>query len=189
MLNNQWTYGGNSVSPIPATPYILYVTSPVASLIGGQSVGCYTGAHLNELLSVGKCTIAWFVSSGHHELSLPTVYIAVPVVPQVVTYVNETDTLNLVCTNVITVSGIFVGQQYSWLDPHGNTISTSLVASLPSISRKGAGNYTCVAQLITNVNGVTNVTASTLVVVYCECPAYWGNMFLMFPLLPQTLPP
>ena len=127
-----------------------------------------------------------------NEPSLHTVFIAVPVVPQVVTYVNETDTLNLACSNVITLTPNldYYGyvQSWLWLDPSGNTISASSTISLPSISRTAAGNYTCVTKVIPNLNGVTNVTASTLVVVYCECPPYCGNMFLMFPLFPQTLP-
>ena len=127
-----------------------------------------------------------------NEPSLHTVFIAVPVVPQVVTYVNEADILNLACSSVITVTpNLYVYsyvQSWLWLDPSGNTISASSNISLPSISRTAAGNYTCVTKVIPNLNGVTNVTASTLVVVYCECPPYCGNMFLMFPLFPQTLP-
>ena len=122
--------------------------------------------------------------------SLHTVGIAAPVVPQVVIYVNETDTLTLVCTSVITVSASIIqlfGTQ-SWIDPLGNSISTSSSALVPSVRHIAAGNYTCVTPLITNANGISSITASTLVVVYCECPLYWGNMFLMFPLFPQTLP-
>ena len=114
--------------------------------------------------------------------------IAVPVVPQVVTYVNETNTLNLTCSSVITSSASLVLGQ-TWLDPHGTNISASSNISLPSISRTAAGNYTCVTQLIPNVIGLNTISASTLVVVYCECPPYLGNMFLMFPLFPNITSP
>ena len=116
-------------------------------------------------------------------------YIAAPVVPQVVTYVNETDTLNLACSSVITVSPVLLTHgaiDQSWLDPHGNTISASSNISLPSISRTAAGNYTCVK--VPNWNNETNVTASTLVVVYCECPPYWGEHVPHVPLVPSDPP-
>ena len=97
--------------------------------------------------------------------------IAAPVVPQVVTYVNEADTLNLTCSSVINSSASVVSGQ-SWLDPHGNNVSGSPTISLPSISRGAAGNYICVTQLAPNAYNVTSVNASTQVVVYCECPPY-----------------
>ena len=107
-----------------------------------------------------------------------TVQIAFPVVPQVVTYVNESDTLNLDCSKVATVSdGAVTLLGRSWLDPNGNTIATTAITSLPSVNRTAAGNYTCITKLVSNVNGVSNVTASTMVVVYCRCPPWgWGHV-------------
>ena len=182
---NKWhivnTPEGNTNPPgIPSAPYILYVTSPVTTLITNDT----------QIVVAVTCD-AGEAGAGDQQALNAGIFIAAPVVPQVVTYVNETDTLNLTCSSVITVSPYLVTHgdiNLSWLDPHGDTISASSSASLPSISRTAAGNYTCVTKLIQNVNGVTNVTASTLVVVYCECPPYWGNVFLMFPLFPQTLP-
>ena len=97
-------------------------------------------------------------------------FIVAPAVPQVITYVNESDTLNLVCSKVMTASGsaiTLLGQ--SWMDPQRNTISNLSTYSLPFVNRTAAGNYTCVTKVVANANGVTNVTASTLVVVYCRC--------------------
>ena len=82
---------------------------------------------------------------------------------------NETGTLNVACSTVVTVTSSVVallGQ--SWLNPLGNTISTQVSATVPNIIRTAAGNYICVAKLIPNANGVANVTGSTKVVVYCE---------------------
>ena len=94
--------------------------------------------------------------------------------------------MNLTCSSVITSSTALVSGQ-SWLDPRGNNISASSTFSRPSISRTDAGNYTCVTQLVPNVNNVTSINASTTVVVYCEYPPYWWNMFLTFPLFPSDL--
>ena len=115
--------------------------------------------------------------------------IAAPVVPPVVTPVNETDHLSLMCSKVITTSGgALPPRGQSWLAPNGTTISTTSTASLSSVNRVAAGNYTCVTKLVTNVNGVTTVNVSTLVVVYCECPPYWRNMFPYVPLVPTDPP-
>ena len=93
------------------------------------------------------------------------------------------------CSKVITTSGgALPPRGQSWLAPNGTTISTSSTASLSSINRVATGNYTCVTKLVTNANGVTNVNVSTLVVVYCECPPYWRNMFPYVPLVPTDPP-
>ena len=99
-------------------------------------------------------------------------YIAAPVLPQVVTYVKETDALSLDCSNVITASASAIqlfGQR--WL---GNingrvyTVSNSSTYSPVNIS----GNYTCVTKLVPNAYGVTNVTSTVQVVVYSKCLHY-----------------
>ena len=84
--------------------------------------------------------------------------------PQVVTYVNEGNTLNLICSSAITFNTLAVAlfSPYSWRAPNGTTISTSSTASLSSINRVATGYYTCVTKLNTNANGVTTVNASTL---------------------------
>ena len=82
---------------------------------------------------------------------------------------NETETLNLACSTVVTLSSFvvaFFGQ--SWLGPLGNTIATQPSTTVANITRTAAGNYTCVTKLNANTNGVANVTGSTQVVVYCE---------------------
>ena len=82
---------------------------------------------------------------------------------------NETETLNLACSTVVTVTSSAVallGQ--SWLGPLGNTIATQSSATVSNIMRTAAGNYTCVTKLVPNAKGVANVTGSTQVVVYCE---------------------
>ena len=82
---------------------------------------------------------------------------------------NETETLNVACSTVVTVTSSAVallGQ--SWLNPLGNIISTQVSVNVANITRTAAGNYTCVTKLVPNANGVANVTGSTQVVVYCE---------------------
>ena len=165
-----WAVSGGSTPPtIPGAPYILYVVSPVTTFVGGPQVGCLTSSTLIAA-STGMCGI---VLSNQILFNLcrylHTVGIAAPVIPQVVTYVNETETLNLACSTVVTVTSsavAFFGQ--SWLGPLGNTISTRPSATVSNIIRTAAGNYTCVTKLIPNANGVANVTGSTQVVVYCE---------------------
>ena len=118
---------------------------------------------------------------------LPSVQIAAPVVPPVVTYVNETDTLNLTCTNVVTVTESALDSA-SWQNPDGITDSNITTVSYSPISRTAAGNYSCVTVLLPNANGVTTVTGTTQVVVYCECPPYCRNMFPYVPLVPTDPP-
>ena len=98
-------------------------------------------------------------------------YIAAPVLPQVVTYVKETYTLNLNCGKVITASASAIqlfGQR--WL---GNingqvyTVSQSSTYFQSYASVDIAGNYTCVTKLVPNAYGITNVTSAAIqVVVY-----------------------
>ena len=93
------------------------------------------------------------------------------------------------CSNLITVSlAAIVPLGQSWLAFNGTTISTAASASLSSINRAAAGNYTCITRLKSNANGLTSVTGTTLVVVYCECPPYWRNMFPYVPLVPTDPP-
>ena len=106
--------------------------------------------------------------------------VAIPVVPQVVTYVNEMDALNLTCKSAITSSAALVLGQ-SWLDPHGINISASSDISLPFVIRTATGNYTCVTQLVSNANLINSVKASTQVIVYCKCHPYVGDSFLCSP--------
>ena len=51
-------------SPIPATPYMLYVTSPVATFIIGTFVTCFAGGGDNPASSIGECTIELFILMG-----------------------------------------------------------------------------------------------------------------------------
>ena len=106
-------------------------------------------------------------------------YIAAPVLPQVVTYVKEDDTFNLDCSNVITASASAIqllGQM--WL---GNingqvyTVSQSSTYFQSYSSLDISGNYTCMTKLVPNAYGVTNVTSTIQVVVY--------SMFLPLKLL------
>eukprot|EP00731_Ephydatia_muelleri_P009428 Em0005g14a len=122
--NTNWTIGGVAMAGIPGAPYILYVMSPTTTLSGVTAV-CYTPPGTNVFRS--------------------TVQLAAPVVPQVVTYVNEGDTSNLICSSGVTFNTLAVAlfSPYSWLAPNGTTISTSSTASLSSINRVAAGNYTC----------------------------------------------
>ena len=105
---------------------------------------------------------------------LHTVFVAVPVVPQVVTYVNETDNVVIPCSRVATISTGVITLTFgrTWLGPNGNTVSTTATLSLPSINRTATGNYTCVTRLESNTNGLTTVNASTLVVVYLDLPQW-----------------
>ena len=104
------------------------------------------------------------------------VYIAAPVLPQVVTYVKEKNALNLDCSNVITASASAIqlfGQM--WLGNINGQLSTvsrssTLFQSYSSVDI--SGNYTCVTKLIPNAYGVTNVTSTIQVVVYSKCLHY-----------------
>ena len=61
---NMWRWDNLEVtipSPIPATPYILYVTSTVATFIDGTFVTCSTGGGHNSASSIGECTIGLFI--------------------------------------------------------------------------------------------------------------------------------
>ena len=114
-------------------------------------------------------------------------YLAAPVVPQLVTYVNETDPLSLDCSKVVTATEAALDSA-SWQNPNGITDSMMSTVTYSPISRTAAGNYSCVTVLLPNANGVTTVTGTTLVVVYCECPPYWRNMFPYVPLVPTDPP-
>eukprot|EP00731_Ephydatia_muelleri_P009426 Em0005g12a len=150
---DKWLVG--SLYPgIAGAPYIFYVEFPVATLLSVLQVGCYS-------------------SPGQEDIISSTIGVAVPVIPHVVTYVNETDHLTLVSSNVITATpSVIALSGRSWLDPKGSSIR--LLASpagiitglVPFVNRTAAGNYTCVARLVANANGVTTVTGTTLVVVY-----------------------
>eukprot|EP00731_Ephydatia_muelleri_P009431 Em0005g17a len=172
---DKWLVG--SLYPgIAGAPYIFYVESPVATLLSVLQVGCYS-------------------LPGQEDIISSTIGVAVPVIPHVVTYVNETDNLTLVSSNVITATPSFIALSgRSWLDPKGSSIRllTSpagiITGLVPFVNRTAAGNYTCVARLVANANGVTTVTGTTLVVVYCECPPYWRNMFPYVPLVPTDPP-
>ncbi|KAL5494513.1 hypothetical protein EMCRGX_G015863 [Ephydatia muelleri] len=145
--NGLWTStAGGSLSGIPGAPYILYVTTPTTTL-SGPTIGCYAPGPSNILSS--------------------TVHIAAPVVPQMMTSVNEGDPLSLDCSKVVTTSsGAFPLFGQSWLGPNRNIISSSSpTAALSSINHTDTGNYTCVTRLVTNFYGLTTVNASILVVV------------------------
>ena len=86
--------------------------------------------------------------------------------PPVVTYVNETSPLSLLCSSVITVSAIAVTNE-QWLDPNGNIVSSFANYDVNSVNRTNAGTYTCIASLVSNVGGLTMVNASIQVVVNC----------------------
>ena len=100
-------------------------------------------------------------------------YIAAPVLPQVVTYVKETAAFNLNCSNVITASASAIqlfGQM--WLGNQNGqayTVSHSSTYFELYSSFDNAGNYTCVTKLVPNAYGVTNVTSTIQVVVYSKC--------------------
>ena len=100
-------------------------------------------------------------------------YIAAPVVPQVVTYVKETDALNLNCSKVITASASAIqlfGQR--WLGNINGQVYTASQSSTYFQSYSSvdiSGNYTCVTKLVPNAYGVTNVTSTIQVVVYSKC--------------------
>ena len=167
--NSQWAISGfSNPSPIPSAPYILYVTSPATMFIGGPQVGCYSTGGAVTIVSTGMQTPCMLALLNLKSFS-STVDIAVPVQPQVVTYVNEMDTLNLICSNVITVSSSVVALMgQSWYNSTGSGISTQVTYSLSSASRLDAGVYTCITKLIPNANNVANISSSTLVVVYCK---------------------
>ena len=93
-------------------------------------------------------------------------YIAIPVYPPVVIYVNETNSLFLSCSNVITASALVV-TDVQWLDPNGNVVSLFANHYVTSVNHTNAGTYTCITSLVSNVGGLTMVNASTQVVVYC----------------------
>ena len=57
-------FEGTIPSPIPATPYMLCVTSPVAIFIIGTFVTCSTGVGDNSASSIGECTIELFILMG-----------------------------------------------------------------------------------------------------------------------------
>eukprot|EP00731_Ephydatia_muelleri_P009424 Em0005g10a len=150
---DKW-FVGSLYPGIAGAPYIFYVESPVATLLSVLQVGCYS-------------------LPGQEDIISSTIGVAVPVIPHVVTYVNETDHLTLVSSNVITATpSVIALSGRSWLDPKGSSIR--LLASpagiitglVPFVNRTAAGNYTCVARLVANANGVTTVTGTTLVVVY-----------------------
>ena len=100
-------------------------------------------------------------------------YIAAPVLPQVVTYVKENNALNLDCSNVITASASAIqlfGQM--WLgnvNGQVNTVSRSSTYFQSYSSARISGSYTCVTKLVPNAYGVTNVTSTIKVVVYSKC--------------------
>ncbi|KAL5494525.1 hypothetical protein EMCRGX_G015877 [Ephydatia muelleri] len=150
---DKW-FVGSLYPGIAGAPYIFYVESPVATLLSVFQVGCYS-------------------LPGQEDLISSTIGVAVPVISHIVTYVNETDHLTLVSSNVITATpSVIALSGRSWLDPKGSSIR--LLASpagiitglVPFVNRTAAGNYTCVARLVANANGVTTVTGTTLVVVY-----------------------
>ena len=86
--------------------------------------------------------------------------------PPVVTYVIESTQLSLICSSVISVSGLAVVDQM-WLDPNGDTVSAFSNYALQPVNRSSAGVYTCVTILVSNIGGPASVNASTQVVVYC----------------------
>ena len=111
-------------------------------------------------------------------------YIAAPVLPQIVTYVKETDALYLDCSNVITASASAIqllGQM--WLSNINGQVNTASQSStfFPSYSLcNNAGNYTCVTKLVPNAYGVTNVTSTIQVVVYSTFLPYVFKIFYLF---------
>ena len=108
-------------------------------------------------------------------VTLYPVFLALPVSPTVVTYVNENGTLNLDCSRVIIVIDFIVDHQI-WKNPNWITVSNSSVYSLFGVSRRDAGSYTCVTYFMPNFNGVSDVSSSTTVIVYCmfqSLPNLW----------------
>ena len=103
-------------------------------------------------------------------------YIAAPVLPQVVTYVKETDALNLNCSKVITASASAIqlfGQMWLGIvNGQVTTVSKSSTYFQSYSSLNISGNYTCVTKLVPNAYGVTNVTSTIQVVVYSKCLQY-----------------
>ena len=176
-------------------PYLAYLEHLIYLMCQHQLLNSYWVQQLVVILLLDKVMFSPVQVTGpliFHPIwpkSLSTVYVAAPVVPQVVTYANELDTLNLTCSNVMTVSSLAIrifGQ--TWLDAHGNVVSNAASYSVPLVNRTAAGNYTCVTRLIPNANGVISVTASTLVVVYCKfilCLVASFSSYVLF--LYQTL--
>eukprot|EP00731_Ephydatia_muelleri_P009460 Em0005g46a len=145
--NTQWSIGtGGTLSGIAGAPYILYVTTPTTTFLPGPNVNC-------------------FQPPGTTNRFRSLVQIAAPVVPQLVTYVNETETLSLDCSKVVTATEAALDSA-SWQNPNGITDSMMSTVSYSPISRTAAGNYSCVTVLLPNANGATSVTGTTLVVVY-----------------------
>ena len=104
-------------------------------------------------------------------------YIAAPVLPQVVTYVKENDALNLNCSKVITASASAIqlfGQMWLGIvNGQVTTVSKSSTYFQSYSSLNISGNYTCVTKLVVpNAYGVTNVTSTIQVVVYSKCLQY-----------------
>ena len=123
------------------------------------------------LVQVSGTSFVSIVLHGTHY----AVFLAVPVSPTVVTHVNENQTLNLDCRSVIAVN-IAVVLRQNWKDPNWITVSNSSVYSLFGVSQRDAGNYTCVTYFMPNSNGVSNVSSSTTVIVYCmfqSLPNLW----------------
>eukprot|EP00731_Ephydatia_muelleri_P009429 Em0005g15a len=142
---DKW-FVGSLYPGIAGAPYIFYVESPVATLLSVLQVGCYS-------------------LPGQEDIISSTIGVAVPVISHIVTYVNETDNLTLVSSNVITATpSVITLSGRSWLDPKGSSIRllTSpagiITGLVPFVNRTAAGNYTCVARLVANANGVTTVT-------------------------------
>ena len=166
--NSQWAIGGSNPSPIPSAPYILYVASPATTFIGGPQVGCYPPGGSITIVSTGMQTLCMLALLNLKTFS-SIVDIAAPVQPQVVTYVNELDILNLICSIVTTVTSSAVALMgQSWYNPAGSVVSTQVTYSLSNVSRLDAGVYTCITRLIPNANNVASISSSTLVVVYCK---------------------
>ena len=122
---------------------------------------------------------------------LYTVYIAAPVVPMVVIYVNENETLSLNCSSVITTSPSavqFFGQ--TWVKPDGSIVPTSSSINLHEITRKETGNYVCVTNLVASSNGVDRrIHTNVMVVINCM---FFSSTFLgddsCFPFAPLDSP-
>ena len=98
-------------------------------------------------------------------------FVAIPVDPPVITYVNESSTLSLLCSKVITASALAVKQK--WLNPNQNIVSSFAKYTLALVNRTNAGLYTCVTTiLLSNLTGQT-VNTTTQVVVNCKPHHAW----------------
>ena len=82
------------------------------------------------------------------------------------TYVNEATTLSLICSSVISASGLVVIEQI-WLDPNGKKVSEFSNYDMQFVNRSSAGVYTCVTKFMSNSGAEATVNASTQVVVNC----------------------